>query len=138
MNEWRRTLRGHSMPRARARAVVSRCSSHPRQDLATAGQRFQPGGEVVGNRDDPAGGGLGLAGTHLDDPAVQVHGGPVQAGEFRHADAGERADGEHRDEMRRGGVQERGHLVRREDPHVVADHLDLLQSAVAVGRSSGR
>ena len=88
-------------------------------------QRGQPGGEVVADRNDAAGGRLGLAGTNLDDPAFQIHRFPVEPVEFSHADPCERPDGENRHDMGRRVVKQPRHLFGCEDRHVIEFHAHL-------------
>lgn len=62
---------------------------------------------------------------NLDDPALQIHRFPVEPVEFRHADSGERPDGENRHDEGRRVVKQLRHLLEREDRHVIEFHAHL-------------
>ena len=109
-----------------------------RNDPAAAGQRSQPRCEIVGDRDDAAGGCLRLTGPHLDDAAVEVHGGPVEPGDFGAPDPCERADRKEGDEVLWSGVDDLGKLVWCEDPDVGIRHLHLAQLTGGGGLACGQ
>jgi hypothetical protein len=100
-----------------------------KNDPAAAGQRSQPRGEIVRDRDDTAGGSLRLTGPHFDDAPFEVHGGPVEPGDFCAPDPCERADRKEGDEVCWSGVDDPGELVGCEDPDVGIRHLHLAELA---------
>ena len=74
-------------------------------------QRGEPCGEVVADGDHAAGGGLGLAGTNLDELPLQIHRFPIESFELGHADPGEGSDGEDGHQIGRGIVQQLRHFL---------------------------
>ncbi len=109
-----------------------------RNDPAAAGQRSQPRCEIVRDRDDAAGGGFRLTGPHFDDAPVEVHGGPVEPGDFRAPDPGKRADRQEGDQAVRGGVDDPGELVGREDADLRIRHLRLAELTGGGGLACGQ
>jgi len=109
-----------------------------RNDPAAAVERSQPRCEIVADRDDAAGGGFRLSGPHFDDAAVEVHGGPVEPGDFGAPDPCERADRQEGDQAVRGGVDDPGELVRREDPDFRVRHLHLAELTGGGGLACGQ
>ena len=109
-----------------------------RNDPAAAGQRSQPRCEIVRDRDDAAGGRFRLSGPYFDDAAVEVHGGPVEPGDFSAPDPCERADRKEGDEAVRSGVDDPGELLGREDPDFRVRHLHLPQLTGGDGLACGQ
>ena len=107
-------------------------------DLPFSLQRREPDSEVVADGDHAAGGGLGLAGTHLNDLPIQIRRFSVEPFQFGHADPGKVTDGENRHQIGRGMVQELGHFLGGEDRRILGFHAHPLHLLDGIGLLIGQ
>ena len=75
----------------------------------------EPGGEVVADGDEAAGGGFGLVGADRDEAALQVDRAPVDARHFGRAESREGSEREERNHFGRSRVEQESHLRRCEN-----------------------